>query len=221
MLGTILSTAANVVGGLLARKSTKDANKENIAQQREFAQNSIQWRAEDARKAGIHPAFAMGAPTMSFAPSSVGDSSMPAAMASMGQDLGRAFDVTRSGQQKMDARVQSLTLTRMQLENDLLSSQIAKINQVGSSPNFPGTPGIIDGQGDVPDLRMPGGAKYGRPLGSKTEDMIPYIGDEPAEWLHGGPTWLRMRFPTWYKYMGRKFTPSSYDGSDPAGGMPY
>ena len=36
--------------------------------QREFAQNSIQWRAADAKKAGVHPLAALGASTHSPSP---------------------------------------------------------------------------------------------------------------------------------------------------------
>lgn len=162
MLGSLISAGAQLVGGLLGRKATKEANAENVAMQREFAQNSIRWRAEDAKAAGIHPAYALGAPTMSFAPSSVGDTGMAAALSGMGQDIGRAVDVTRTGQERMDATVKALTLKRMGLENDLLAAQIANITQGGSRPNFPGGELLIAGQGDLPvvDVKPPQRTSY-------------------------------------------------------------
>lgn len=183
MLGALISAGANLIGGFLGRQSNAEANdsvraanelnaqvaRENIAKQEEFARSGIQWRAEDARKAGIHPLYALGAQPSSFSPVHVGavggsaDMSLPTAMANMGQDLGRAIDSTRTGQQKVDAytgTVQALTLQRMGLENELLSSQIRKINQTGGGPNFPGSPGFIDGQGDVTYVESADGRKF-------------------------------------------------------------
>lgn len=45
-------------------------NNQNIALQREFAQNSIQWRVNDAKLAGLHPLAALGASGTSYTPSS-------------------------------------------------------------------------------------------------------------------------------------------------------
>lgn len=161
MLGALISAGANLLGGLFGRQSQADANalnaqvaRENIAKQEEFARSGVQWRVEDARKAGIHPLYALGAQPSSFSPVHVGaqgDTSLPTAFANAGQDISRAVNATRTGQDKVDAynsTVQALSLQRMGLENELLSSQIRKINQTGSPPNFPGTRGVIDGQGD-------------------------------------------------------------------------
>lgn len=152
MLGSLISAGASLLGGIMGNRSNAKANEKNEAMQRDFANNSIAWRVADAKRAGIHPVYALGAPTMSVSPSHVGDTSMPAALSQMGQDVGRAVNATRSGQQKMDATVEALTLTRMGLENDLLASQIAQINQGGRQPNFPGGRMMVDGQGDVPEI---------------------------------------------------------------------
>lgn len=147
--GAVIPAVGNFLGGLFGSDSNKKAAKANAKLQREFAQNSIQWRVEDARKAGVSPIYALGAPTMSASPSFVGDTSMPQALSNMGQDLGRAFDVTRNGQEKMDAKMQALTLERGALENDLLRAQIFRLAQQ-SSPNFPtGDQLMLPGQGDT------------------------------------------------------------------------
>jgi len=54
-----------VIGGMFDNKQQK----RDIRYQREFAQNAIQWRTDDAVAAGVHPLFAMGANTTSFQPS--------------------------------------------------------------------------------------------------------------------------------------------------------
>lgn len=52
-------------GGLSARKSAAL----EAAYAREFAQNQIQWKVQDAKNAGVHPLYALGAPAVSFSPS--------------------------------------------------------------------------------------------------------------------------------------------------------
>ena len=49
----------------------------NYAHQKEFAQNGIRWKVEDAKAAGIHPLFALGAQGATFSPISVGELSTP------------------------------------------------------------------------------------------------------------------------------------------------
>lgn len=63
------------INGLLnwtSANETNDANmqmaRENIRNQREFAQNSIQWKVNDAKKAGIHPLMALGNNATSYTP---------------------------------------------------------------------------------------------------------------------------------------------------------
>lgn len=142
--------------------------------QREFASYGIQWRAMDAKAAGIHPLAALGAQTISYTPQNVGyqAQSMPrtsptpysganplAGLPAMGQDIARALTATRREDQRMQAyndTAMALNTQRMGLENELLASQIAKIRQPGTPPSFPsqGSPGKgMAGQGDDPFVK--------------------------------------------------------------------
>lgn len=138
MLGNLISAGASLLGGLFgsnsadkARESQEAMNAQNIALQREFAQNGIQWKVEDAKKAGIHPIYALGGSTSSFTPVSANfatDTSMPNAIAAAGQDIGRAVNATRTSSQRVDAfskTAQALQLENMSLQNDNLRSEIA------------------------------------------------------------------------------------------------
>lgn len=154
MLPALISAGSSLVSGLMGASSAKKAAKQQYQQQKEFAQNGIQWKVDDAKKAGIHPLYALGANTTSYAPVSVGDTNPLSGLASAGQDLSRAVDATRSASGKVDAftrTAQSLQLQRMGLENELLSSQIAKTRQ-GATPPMPtaGDRMLIDGQGNSP-----------------------------------------------------------------------
>lgn len=151
MLGSIISAGAGIIGGLLGKKSsdkataaTKEMAAANIAHQKEFAQHGIRWRVDDARAAGIHPIYALGASTPSFAPVSAafsGDTSLPNALASAGQDIGRAVNATRSQGERMTAftkTAQALTLEKMSLENEVLRSEVAsKVGRLVQQSNPP------------------------------------------------------------------------------------
>jgi len=164
MLGSLISAGANLIGGLMGKSSADDARRsqealaaQNMAMQREFAQSGIQWRVEDAKKAGIHPIYALGSGGASFSPVSANftaDTSLPNAMAAAGQDIGRAVNSTRTADQRVDAftkTAQALQLEKAGLENDLLRTEIAsKTGRLRSpaTPPFP-APGanyLIPGQ---------------------------------------------------------------------------
>lgn len=153
MLPALIGAGASIIGGLLNKSSSDKANQINQqnalrqeALQREFAQSGIQWKVEDARKAGVHPLYALGANTVSYTPQSVGavaDTSLGSAVASSGQDISRALQATRTGDDRASAFVktsQDLALTKAGLENELLATQIAKMRgQIG-----PAMPSLAD-----------------------------------------------------------------------------
>lgn len=148
MLASLLSAGTSIIGGILGNKSQEKANKANAALQREFAQNSIQWKTEDAKKAGIHPIYALGAPTYSASPSYVGSTALSEGIAQAGQGISRAIDTGRTGGERTNKTLEMLTVQRAELENTKLASEIALMNQPGTppAPQVPGT--VIDGQGN-------------------------------------------------------------------------
>lgn len=161
MFAELIGAGASLLGGLLNKSSSDKANaqqmalaQQNIALQREFAQNGIQWKAADAQKAGIHPLYAMGANTVSFNPVSVGitpDTSMGNAVSNAGQDISRAVASTSNSQQRAaQAQMTGLQLERAGLENELLRSQIAR-QRVAIGPPMPSMVdrSLIPGQGQT------------------------------------------------------------------------
>lgn len=97
LLGSVLGFASAKSG----QKLQQDINNQNLASAREFAQNSIQWKVEDAKKAGIHPLAALGTQS-AYAPSSYagGDSGEARAtmgiVSSLGQMLGTALEAIKN-----------------------------------------------------------------------------------------------------------------------------
>lgn len=117
--GALLGPIVSGIGAAFDYFSGRQQQAENLNAQREFAQNGIKWRVDDANRAGIHPLYALGANPVSFSPTTVGTN-----FAQVGQDISRAIDVTRSSSEKVDARLAGLQLERAGLENELLRSQI-------------------------------------------------------------------------------------------------
>lgn len=150
MLGNIIAAGASILGGILGNKSAEKNAERNIQLQKDFAQQGIQWKVADARKAGIHPLYALGAQTHSFSPVSVGDP-LSSSISRAGQDIGRAVNSTQSPTGKYQAALASLQLQRGELENALLASQLAKMNQPASQTSIPSASQryLIDGQGQT------------------------------------------------------------------------
>lgn len=165
MIGELISAGANIIGGLLGRSAQEDANEvaernaqRNIDWQKTFAQNGITWKVADAKAAGIHPLYAMGASTPSFSPVTVGvtpETGLAEGFSKAGQDIGRAFQATRNQGERTDAVSEAstkLALEEQGLRNDLLRSQIASINarltapQVGPPMATPSDNFLVPGQ---------------------------------------------------------------------------
>lgn len=178
---TAVAIGAPVVGGLLsyfgdkseaeqARAAARERNaaemamaERNIALQREFAQNGIRWKVEDAKAAGLHPLYAMGANTHSFNPVAVGVEREPSspsplkALGSMGQDVSRAImsTQTESERQRDALLMDGLRLDNegKVLENQIRASQLAKMQVGPAMPSSVESENFIPGQGNGPKIK--------------------------------------------------------------------
>lgn len=147
MIGSLIGAAGSLIGGLFGKKSAEKQAAQNIKLQKQFAQEGIQWKVNDAKKAGVHPLYALGAQTHSFSPVSVGDP-LGGAIADMGQNIGRAVDSGRTGNEKVSQRLSELAIKRAELENTKLSSEIALMQQPGTPPTPHVENTVIPGQGN-------------------------------------------------------------------------
>lgn len=140
MFDLLGGAAASLIGAGIAENQAD----QNIALQREFAQKGIQWKVADAKKAGVHPLYALGAQTHSFSPVSVGD--VAGALSDAGQHLGRAIDAGLTQEQRRqqelqlledrnrvkrmdELRIQEQELRNMLLTGELMGMQRRQVNQ--------------------------------------------------------------------------------------------
>lgn len=127
----------NLVSGYMNKRAIDQANNANVGKQEEFARMGIQWRVADAKAAGVHPIYAMGANIPSFSPSVMaGDSGY---ISDMGQNIGRAIAASEEPSQ-FERRRQILQLENDYLQNMLLTAQIAQLTQA-PSPGLPSNSG--------------------------------------------------------------------------------
>lgn len=170
-LGGLLSAGSSLIGGLFgsnnqskALEAQEQMASDNYQHQKEFAQQGLQWRANDATAAqtasGINRLALLGAPTASFSNNIVSpDASNPmgAGIAAAGQDIQRAISAYADRNDR-----------QTELKNKLLEAQIANTNsdtvknQAAASkiatqaPTTPGLPPLYmkysDGRGGVVTL---------------------------------------------------------------------
>lgn len=148
-------------------EANADAQRRNEQLQREFAQQGIRWRVEDAKAAGIHPLAALGAQTHSFAPTLVGSTNMVPeagsgwrAMGQMGQDISRAVSSMETREERELKQLQT-AMAHTQLEgaaidNQVKLAQLKKLVDPASGPAMPSgadTDNFIPGQGNSPLVR--------------------------------------------------------------------
>lgn len=133
-------------GGLSPRKAAAL----QYEYQARILQNQLQWRVQDAKAAGIHPLYAIGAPTVSFSPSVVGgeDPSFSDRLQNMGAGVSRAAAAFKSSPERaLTTKMAALQVENQELQNTRLKSEIVLMNQPGTPPGF-GNPQVVAGSGD-------------------------------------------------------------------------
>lgn len=189
----IIAGAAAIGGSLLAadqnRKSSNQAvdaqtqfNRDNIALQREFAQQGIRWKVDDAVAAGLHPLAALGAQTHSFSPIQIGNNYRhDSTWADIGQDISRAISTQKTKEERQLDAIK-LEAAKTQLEGIRLDNA-RKLKDINSTPPMPSVKhdplGVVSG--DIEVYPASGGHEYVRnqiPLSGK---MGVTSGEAPLE----------------------------------------
>lgn len=154
--GSAISSAAGLAGGFINATTSKTIAREQMRLQKEFAQNGIQWRVEDAKKAGLHPLYAIGASGASYTPVSQDSSAMGNAVADAGAYLGKAVDQALSKADQAALQQENLEYARLMREGNL---ELMRQNIRGKKLD-----NDFNEQQMVNSLRAQGSANPARPL---------------------------------------------------------
>lgn len=156
---TLLGGGSEIVGSYLDGEARRRAGQrenriraEDVALQREFAQNSVRWRVEDAKQAGIAPLAALGMQGSSYQPvglPQVEPDTQAGDMArSLGQNISRAISATRTAEEREQAQL-NLAYQRTQLQGAEIDNAI-RLHQLqslrGGNPPMAGSEHVIPGQ---------------------------------------------------------------------------
>lgn len=220
MVTAAVSGGLDIAGGFIDDARNRRMADESADAQRQFAQHGIQWRVEDAKRAGIHPLYALGAQTHSFSPTVIG-SNVGGAMSRAGQDVGRSiergFDHESRKQAFLSNQLLMKQIERTEAERRLIEQQGLEImtrrgeNQSGGIPGLMQDPDAglaVSGQQDsglfqaVPPKRsttIPGvpGIQAGPEAwdqrfiqGTSLPILLPWSSEGPSETLENIPFWM-------------------------------
>lgn len=133
MFGEIAGAIAGQALGGLFGGGGSSARKE-AALQKEFAQNGIQWKVADAKAAGVHPIYALGAPTTSYSPQAVGGSPWSETFKQAGASLGR---LAGSNSEELADDLLRSQIEGQKIDNQIKKSEFARLNSAQSVPVRP------------------------------------------------------------------------------------
>lgn len=143
---TLLGGQQAVSGSGKARRAQELENQRDRDLQREFAQNGVRWRVEDAKAAGLHPLFALTgnlSQASGSSPLPIGETSMGPALAAAGQDVGRAIRAQQTPEERMRTALELELLKANISESDArrqeLLSRAARNGQDRTANGMPGT----------------------------------------------------------------------------------
>lgn len=149
---------AGLAGSVIGAGLNADSASSNRSMQREFAQKGIQWKVADAKAAGVHPLYALGAQTHSFQPVQAGD--MAAALGDAGQHVGRAIDAGLTQGQRKQQELQLLEDRERQRRMDNLRIQEQEIKNMLLTTELMGMQRRQENQPPVPSVDQQGAGVF-------------------------------------------------------------
>lgn len=189
--GGLMGAGSSIFGGLWGSNTQEKLTQKQINLQREFAQHGIQWRVEDAKRAGIHPAAALGAFPTSYNPIVMEDP-LGRSISDAGQDISGAVSRMQSADDRLSTRL-SQELIRSQIrENDMRALAIEsdiKRKDMETGPNFPMVQ--QDGSGQAPMYPIPPTGYFKLDIPTRFNART----DDPSGEPGVSPAWEEVQFP--------------------------
>lgn len=194
----LISGAANLIGGGISALTGKQAGDREYERQKEFARSGIRWRVEDAKAAGIHPIFAIGANTSTYSPqAAVG---MDYGVSQMGQNIGRAIEAKQTASERAEAQAVASEVGRAQADY----YRAAAANQQAQAD--------LTGQRSVTEALSDIGREFTGGMGARSDRVLRTQPGQPpsmptTDWKHHVPRgdnmfqWMSGSRPDVYHFM--------------------
>lgn len=132
------AAAGAVIGGIMSMFGNAHERNEGEGFQREVLQNQLQWRVADAKRAGIHPLYALGMSPAIASPIALGNQ-MGDSLSQMGQHVGEALDRNSNTYERATRRLSLALLEKQGNESDARSmyyrSLAARMQNPPAAPN--------------------------------------------------------------------------------------
>lgn len=168
----VFNAGAQILGGVMSDRSTVRQNAQNVAYQKEFAQKGVQWKVEDAKKAGLHPLYALGATTTSFSPVPVTGSATGDAIARGASNIAKSMS-----QSKMNKLQTDLVEAQIQESRSRSIAALAQAKATNAEADFVTKQAIESAHRRDTQLRAGGVPITKDPNWSDTQDMEDRYGD--------------------------------------------
>lgn len=205
----LINAGFNWSAGKKAREAQAEANTKNAELQRDFAQHGIQWKVQDARAAGLHPLYAIGAAGASASPSFAAASGAEFT-SRMGQNLSRAASAAMTQEDKALNNARLKVLESEADKNFALASAARSEEQRAWLQQWQSRPLNLDGGGIKADpfWALSADSRIHRPQsnGSRMGDGMPPPGqikgkpDEVISAKVGAPQATAGTHPAWREY---------------------
>lgn len=184
--GGIASAVGSVAGGLIqgafgqasasgSKSFQREMWQKNYDAQKEFAQNGVRWKVDDAKAAGLHPLAALGGSGAMFSPSGgtigAGVDADYSWLERAGQGIGRAIDAKATAEERAQNKIFNDEMMRIKLEqaqadldytktmtmSQVARDAIASNNAIRNQQQVPVMPSLrVNSDGSVAGTLMPG-----------------------------------------------------------------
>ena len=135
--GAGIMGGSSIGGALIQRGGTRKAQKRAWKYQKKAMKNAVSWRVADAKRAGIHPLYALGAPAVGAGIQAFGGGELGKGIADAGQAIGQAVSRMPSKEERNLADLQTKLLQSQINESDarknLYDSEAARNRQTALS----------------------------------------------------------------------------------------
>lgn len=123
-VGAAVDAITSWHSGKKNREAAAHANESNADLQRAFAQQGVQWRVNDAKAAGLHPLFALGANLSGASPSyQIGAGPD---YSSLGQNISRAVDAATSSEDERALKAAQLKVLESEADKNFALASSAR-----------------------------------------------------------------------------------------------